>query len=483
MLTLRTYTMRPVRLFIITLAACAAPLAAQVESPVPFDSAGQVMALTPSGAQRLQLAPPVWPVVGQFREARVYLAGPDRYVLVVERTDGARERFPMSVAEYEALRGAASNVSVRVRAAPPRADQPSPRMGENPPTAVQPRTVVRDEDGDVSRASFMARMMGAAAGIYGPAAAVIVGEPAGGTAAYLGVVSASFFASYAATRSGTTRAQSQLASDFAVRGAALGWLLADALNSRRPKERAMGIFVVGLASTIEGYRIVKNLTVPEVSTTTAVSTAAGLTAFGLMAAAGSLDESRYGSNDAAAVLVASVAGLPLGLWYHRVAPHFITSGDVEAAGTTGMIGALTGLTIVTRVRSDPTDKAVALGLTAGWVTGLAVGDLWLARSYDFTRSEQILFGLGTVAGGLAGAAPFVVADQGASNRFLVGATLGAALGAWGTVILINPSRGTANTAETSPLERQVGRVTLQPGGALFAAARMRGTFPLVKIAF
>lgn len=473
--------------------ALATPLAAQVESPVPFDSAGRIMTVTPALAQRLALAPPVWPVVGTFREARVFLAGAERFVLVVERLDGARERFPMSATEYEALRGAVSSAlgsrpaPAPAAPAPARTDQPAPRMGEAPrqePVAtppVEPRAGTR-EDGDVSRAAFTLRMMAAAATIYGPAAWVIVGEPAGGFAAYLGVVSASFFGSFAATRSGTSRAQSELASDFAVRGAGAGWLLADALNSTDDKERATGIFLVGLGSTIAGYHVAKQLTVPEVSSMTFGSTAAGLTTLGLLVATGSVNNSDYSRNDAAPILAAGVAGLPLGLWYHRTAPHFITSGDVRAMAITGALGALTGITVVSRFK-DAEEKSAAAAATAGWVAGLVAGDLFLARRYDHTRAEALLLGLGTVAGALAGAAPFVIADKGESSRFLVGSTLGAALGLWGTTVLSNPAPGTANRASGSPIERRVGRVSLHPLNAAFAATRVTGTFPVVTLAF
>jgi len=57
---------------LLALVLTASPLAAQVrEQPVTFDTAGRVMTLTPPLVARLSLAPPVWPVTGDFVEARL----------------------------------------------------------------------------------------------------------------------------------------------------------------------------------------------------------------------------------------------------------------------------------------------------------------------------------------------------------------------------------------------------------------------------
>ena len=42
------------------------------ERPVPFDSAGRVLAITPPLAARLGLASPAWPVTGDYLDARLY---------------------------------------------------------------------------------------------------------------------------------------------------------------------------------------------------------------------------------------------------------------------------------------------------------------------------------------------------------------------------------------------------------------------------
>src|SRR4029079_9408712 len=54
-----------------------------VERPVPFDSAGQVMTMSVPLAARLHLAPPAWPVTGNYMEVRLFDRGDGRFVLSV----------------------------------------------------------------------------------------------------------------------------------------------------------------------------------------------------------------------------------------------------------------------------------------------------------------------------------------------------------------------------------------------------------------
>ncbi|CAN5833257.1 hypothetical protein BH11GEM1_BH11GEM1_35770 [soil metagenome] len=57
------------------------------ERPVPFDSAGRIMSISPPLAARLGLSAPLWPVTGDYIDARLYgidVAG-GGFVLVVQR--------------------------------------------------------------------------------------------------------------------------------------------------------------------------------------------------------------------------------------------------------------------------------------------------------------------------------------------------------------------------------------------------------------
>src|SRR5207247_7557991 len=76
------------------------------ETPTSFDTAGTVRGITPSLATRLGLAPPTWPVPGDFVEARLFTVSTGGYVIVVERRDGRLDRFPLSADDAAALRRA-----------------------------------------------------------------------------------------------------------------------------------------------------------------------------------------------------------------------------------------------------------------------------------------------------------------------------------------------------------------------------------------
>ena len=74
------------RLFIacvFVLATASAVRAQVVERPEAFDSAGQLMAITPSIAARLQLLPPAWRITGQFTEARLFATDDSTFVMVL----------------------------------------------------------------------------------------------------------------------------------------------------------------------------------------------------------------------------------------------------------------------------------------------------------------------------------------------------------------------------------------------------------------
>src|SRR3954468_21892195 len=75
-----------------------------VERPVPFDSAGQVMVMTPYIAGRADLRAPWWPVSGDFAAARLYTVNDSSYVLTVARKSGVVERYTLSVADRDAIR-------------------------------------------------------------------------------------------------------------------------------------------------------------------------------------------------------------------------------------------------------------------------------------------------------------------------------------------------------------------------------------------
>src|SRR4051812_48149723 len=81
-----------------------------IERPVPFDSAGYLMVMTPPIAAQAGLRTPWWPVSGEFREARLYTANDSIYVLAVTRPSGVVERYSMAAIDREAIRATVSKM-------------------------------------------------------------------------------------------------------------------------------------------------------------------------------------------------------------------------------------------------------------------------------------------------------------------------------------------------------------------------------------
>ena len=71
------------------------------ERPIPFDSAGRILAITPTLAARLGLAPPVWPVSGDYVDVRLYSTDDTSgaAVLVVRRPREVLERYPLAAGQ------------------------------------------------------------------------------------------------------------------------------------------------------------------------------------------------------------------------------------------------------------------------------------------------------------------------------------------------------------------------------------------------
>ena len=81
-----------------------------VEVPEAFDSAGRVTVITPPVAARLQLSPPAWRITGDYTGARLYALGAEGWVIVVERRDGAVERYAITAPDREYLRARTSTL-------------------------------------------------------------------------------------------------------------------------------------------------------------------------------------------------------------------------------------------------------------------------------------------------------------------------------------------------------------------------------------
>src|SRR5688500_466160 len=218
--------------------APALSLGAQVvETPEAFDSAGRVMAITPSVAAELQLLPPAWRITGDYQDARLYRLGNEGYVLVVTRRNGTVERYSITNEDREYLRQ-------RTASLPPSVEEQLrvgiARAGQNVVERTRNNSFIRNQT-----------ILGLT--VYGPAfAAAISNEAAGRTAGYLLVAGGTFFgASTIARDFEITRPQERLSTHTAITGALAGWGTMYALDASNDATAA-GIFIGGIGGTAAG---------------------------------------------------------------------------------------------------------------------------------------------------------------------------------------------------------------------------------------
>lgn len=358
-----------------------------IETPVPFDSARRVLSISSDMAERLGLRAPGWPVTGAYRAARLYAVTPaGGFTLVVERPSGALERTSLGVLERAALSGVidaaiAANGGLTERAAPS-------EVGSDP----------------VGNA-FARRLTLLSAVAYGPLAASLAADGPGAAALYLATTGLTFFASYgAAQRNQFTRAQADLASDLGLAAGVGGYLLGYA-GGGDSEDKGIRALALGsaLAGTVVGAVAGKGMTDADAHSTTLGIEIGAATALALSRA--------FSENDrlaAATVVAGGAIGLPLGVMYARRASYTVTAGDAEAVGVAGLIGAAWA---ATTLGDSPSERRVMATLASGYVAGAVVGDVALARPFNFTRSQTNLLKIGALAGGLIGAAIPVLAED------------------------------------------------------------------------
>lgn len=433
------------------------------ESPAPFDSAGRIMTITPPLAARIALSPDVWPVIGDYEEARLYSSSNGGYVLAVHRRSGTIERHSIAPDAREALRVAVSRgMAVAGR----------PVSEERPEMISEP-----------ARGAFVRNQMLIAALIYGPAAATFPEDGSQRTAAYLLVTGGTFFTLMAASKNiGVTRAQNHLATDGAYRGAFIARGLAFAFEVDDDDEDAWAASALlgGIVGSLAGFRLGRGYTDSEARAATLGSTTLGGTMAGLLGAFGAF-EGNDGSERAAvgAIVATGLLGYPLGVRYPRRAAYSVTAGDVMTLLPAGLVGGALAATAATN--SD--DRVISAVVTAGYLAGVLVGDRLLARQYDFTEGEARLTQLGTLAGGLMGLGVAVMADAdetAALTLSAVGGFAGLAL----TVSIADPQRGGARTGmRFAPKGRRETRVELDPMSVANTLARLPGRHSLLRARF
>jgi len=389
----------------ILLSVCAAAVRAQtIERPQAFDSAQRIVAVTPALAQRLHLQAPAWPAHGDYHEARLYSVEPGGgFVLVIQQSSGALERYSLTDAERITLRGAIdAGMSATGR-----------------PSAESANDIVSEPAGN----AFARHQTALAATIYAPLAASLATDGSVAGALYFLVTGGTFFATYAATQSMPfTRAQSALAADLGLAAAANGLLVGYAATGGTDRGVRAGTFGSALVGTIAGASLGQSLSDAEAhgaylgietSSAAAVAVASG---FG-----------PPNRGTAAAVAAVAPIGYLLGVQYPRHVGYHVTAGDVEAVGTAGLIGTLAAGALVSQI-DNASHRQIAGFLAPGFLFGALLGDRAFARRLDLSESQAGILNVGAGAGALIGAAiPVIVGSNDASSTLGAGA-LGALIG-------------------------------------------------------
>lgn len=425
-----------------------------IETPIPFDSAQRVQAVTPNLAVRLGLRAPVWPVAGEFREVRLYSVTPGGgFTLVVARPSGSFERFSLAPTDRVALASVIDSALIAT-------GRPSADVGS-------------DISSEPAGNTFARRLTIYSALFYGPLAASLSDDGKGATALYLLTTGLTYFMSYGAAQTTPfTRAQADLAGDLGLAAGAAGLLTGYALTGEAEKgvrAGALGAVVVG---SLAGASAAKNMSDAEAhAAIMGVETGA---AVGVAAAAATNE----GQAMAIGAVVGGAVGLPLGLLYPRRAGYTVTAGDVGAIGTSALIGAGWAAATLSE-NSSPGRVGATLG--AGYVAGALVGERLLARRFNLTQSQTNVLRIGMVAGGLVGLALPVLADANSPAEVAGSAAAGATI-AVAALAGSFPRSARATQPAVSPSGRGLG-FSLSPVGVLAAARGATGRHSILRLTF
>lgn len=402
-------------LLFLAFAATSRLTAQETERPVSFDPAGRLSTLSPSIVTRLGLRAPLWPVVGDYVDARLYERPGGDFVIVVQKASGTIDRYPLTAQSRQELANvlAQAMVTTGLASSAERLDMISEPAGNR----------------------FVLNQVVAGVLVYGPLVAAL-GSGDGAALGYLLTAGGTFFLASAIAQSGTvTKAQNSLATDGIWRGAILANAIRyvvegdqdDGSDFDDDNDRAAAVVTLGgaLAGTIIGFNVGRNLTDGEAAAAATGSTVLAATTAGLLTVGGSF-WGEVGQAETAVMVGAALAGFPLGLRYVRRAPYRVTAGDVSAVFTAGMVGTLFSAVLVPHEGTH--DRVVGGVLTGGFLGGLLVGDRLIAKRYDLTESKAALIRIGAFAGALIGVAIPVALDMDHSRTILGFSSVGAILG-------------------------------------------------------
>ncbi|WP_310571082.1 hypothetical protein [Gemmatimonas sp.] len=427
-----------------SLAAQATPV---IETLVPLDSARRITIVTPTLVTRLGLAAPAWPVVGPFREARLYRVDGSAHVLVVQRVDSTVARFALDVDAVSTLQRA---IGAGLLAQGRGGDR---LVGAGSGVVVsQPagNTFVRNQ-------TFLGLVA------YGPATAAILSKSSGAAAAggYFLAAGTSFFVA-ANTVKGrvVTRAQAARAAHGGTRGALTGLGIAAIANADGGPGWGAPILAGAIGGTIVGFNQARGLSDGEAASAGFFADLGALTALGIGGSSGVFegkktvvqfdaanpqyggytrtDNSLRGPGKAivGAAIGAQVIGYALGPRYARRAAYNVTAGDVSVA----FAGALLGGTSASSLIPERGDNTARFGVAAaGLVAGAFLADRGLVRKADRTSADGTLVQLGALAGALMGGGIAAITKT-ESQGTLAFASAGGILGLLAADGIIKPAR-------------------------------------------
>lgn len=427
--------------------AQARPLAAQslpvIETMVSLDSARRVTVITPTLVSRLGLRSPAWPVVGPFREARLYRVDGGTHVLVVQRVDSTVDRFSLDAAAVSSLQQA---VSVGLLAQGRGGDR---MLGAGTGVAAG-NTFVRNQ-------TFLGLVA------YGPATAALLSNSGGAAAVggYFLAAGTSFFVSANMVKGRVvTRAQAARAAHGGTRGALIGVGIAAIANADGGPGWGAPILAGAIGGTIVGFQQARGFSDGEAASAGFFADLGALTALGIGGSSGAFkgrktvalydannpqfgsysttDNSLRGPGKAAvgAAIGAGVIGYALGPRYARRAAYNVTSGDVSVAFAGALLGGVAASSLVGDGGDDTPKYGVA---AAGLLAGAFLADRGLVRSADRTSADGTLAQLGALAGALMGGGIAAMADSDTQGA-LAFVSAGGILGLLAADNIIKPAR-------------------------------------------
>lgn len=462
----------------LLLAIAAARMDAQaVETPISFDSAGRVMTVTPLLAARLELAPPAWRITGDYVGARLRSIGNEGYVIIVERRDGAIERYAITRQDRDYLRARTANL-------------PPGFVEEQVNRVATGITVAREEMvRAVRNDQFVLHQGLLALTVYGPSFAyALSNETPGRIAAYVLGAGGTFYAATQLARDRTiTGPQNVLATHTALHGAGIGLGLAYGASANS-NVQGLASFVGGVGGTALALTAGPRLRSADVAGAVFGADASLLVTYLLLRAGHDRGRDFPTRTEAALLAAGTAVGYPLGMQYARMANYNVTPGDVGVLWTTGAVGGLAAGTIahaLTRPELQPSGSdrdghrtAVYTSAAAGFLLGAAAGDVLLVRRFDHTAFEAGLLALGAGGGALMGAGAYTLFDDNRTGEEVepyVAATAGAVLGLALAEALLPPGGDAGRQARA--------RVEVNPIGVALAASRSPGHHSFVRITF